>query len=114
MNPLGVPIGWAGGTDLNSIAEVRTEARYAVEAGFDSFWVSQIFGVDPIVALAAISADVKSLSEVGTSVVPLYGRHPLALAAQALTAQNKDASEVQERFDTVWSQADVTLSASRL
>jgi tetratricopeptide (TPR) repeat protein len=33
---------------------------------------------------------------------------------QALTAQNKDASEVQERFDTVWSQADVTLSASRL
>ena len=33
---------------------------------------------------------------------------------QALTAQNKDASEVQERFDAVWSQADVTLSASRL
>lgn len=87
MNPLGVPIGWAGGTGLNSIAEVRAEARFAAEAGFDSFWVSQIFGVDPIVALAAIAADVEPLTEVGTSVVPLYGRHPLALAAQARTAQ---------------------------
>lgn len=88
MNPLGVPIGWAGGTGLASVAEVRAEARFAVEAGFDSFWVSQIFGVDPIVALASITTDVESLDEVGTSVVPLYGRHPLPLAAQARTAQS--------------------------
>ena len=88
MSRLGVPLGWAGGTGLNSIAEVRAEAKYAVDAGFDSFWVSQIFGVDPIVALAAIAADVGALREVGTSVVPLYGRHPIALAAQARTAQS--------------------------
>lgn len=88
MNPLGVPIGFAGGTGLNSIAEVRNEARFAAEAGFDSFWVSQIFGVDPIVALAAIADECGVLSEVGTSVVPIYGRHPLALAAQARTAQD--------------------------
>ena len=86
-NQLGVPIGWAGGTGLNSIEAVRREAVFAVEAGFDSFWVSQIFGVDPIVALVAVAADVAQLAEVGTSVVPLYGRHPLALAAQARTAQ---------------------------
>lgn len=88
MNALGVPVGWAGGTGLASIEEVRSEARFAVDAGFDSFWVSQIFGVDPIVALAAIAADVEPLTEVGTSVVPLYGRHPMALAAQARTAQS--------------------------
>jgi 5,10-methylenetetrahydromethanopterin reductase len=88
MNVLGVPVGWAGGTGLTSIDQVRSEARYAVDANFDSFWVSQIFGVDPIVALAAIASEVKPLSEVGTSVVPLYGRHPLALAAQARTAQS--------------------------
>lgn len=88
MNPLGVPIGFAGGTGLNSIAEVRAEAKFAVEAGFDSFWVSQIFGVDPIVALAAVADECGSLAEVGTSVVPIYGRHPLALAAQARTAQD--------------------------
>lgn len=87
MNPLGVPIGFAGGTDLNSMAEVRAEAQFAADAGFDSFWVSQIFGVDPIVALAAIADQCGRFSEVGTSVVPIYGRHPLALAAQARTAQ---------------------------
>ncbi len=31
---------------------------------------------------------------------------------QALEAQGKDASEVQQRFDRVWAQADVTLTAS--
>jgi len=88
QNPLGVRLGWAAGTANNSIAEVRRQAAYAVDAGFDAYWISQIFGVDPIVALAAVADVVEPLSEVGTSVVPLYGRHPLALAAQARTAQS--------------------------
>jgi F420-dependent oxidoreductase-like protein len=87
VNALGVPVGWAGGTALNSIDDVRREVRFAVDAGFDSFWISQLRGVDPIVALTAVASDVEPLGEVGTSVVPLYGRHPLALAAQARTAQ---------------------------
>jgi len=32
---------------------------------------------------------------------------------QALKTQHKDASAVEARFNTVWSQADVTLTASR-
>ncbi len=87
-NPLGVPLGWAAGTAINSVEELRAEARFAVDAGFDALWVSQIFGVDPVVALAAVAADVEPLAEVGTSVVPIYGRHPLALAAMACTAQS--------------------------
>jgi 5,10-methylenetetrahydromethanopterin reductase len=87
-NPLGVPVGFAGGTDLRSVAQVRDEARWAASVGFDSFWVSQILGVDPIVALAAIGHEVPELTELGTSVVPLYGRHPMALGAQARTAQS--------------------------
>ncbi len=87
-NPLGVPLGWAAGTAINSIDELRAEARFAVAAGFDALWVSQIFGVDPVVALAAIASDAEPLAEVGTSVVPLYGRHPLVLAAMARTAQS--------------------------
>lgn len=88
QNGFGVPLAWAGGTGLTSIAEVRAEARYASDGGFDSFWVSQIFGVDPFVALAAIADDLGEIREVGTSVVPLYGRHPLAMAAQARTTQD--------------------------
>ena len=87
-NPLGVPLGWAAGTAINGIDELRAEAQYAVDAGFDALWISQIFGVDPVVALAAIAFDVEPLAEVGTSVVPIYGRHPLALAAMARTAQS--------------------------
>lgn len=87
-NPLGVPLGWAAGTAVNSIGQLQDEARFAAEAGFDALWVSQIFGVDPIVALASIAGDVAPLAEVGTSVVPIYGRHPLALAAMARTAQS--------------------------
>ncbi|MEM8620932.1 MAG: TIGR03564 family F420-dependent LLM class oxidoreductase [Actinomycetota bacterium] len=87
-NPLGVPLGWAAGTAINGIDDLRAEARYAATAGFDALWVSQIFGVDPVVALAAVAADVEPLAEVGTSVVPIYGRHPLVLAAMARTAQS--------------------------
>jgi 5,10-methylenetetrahydromethanopterin reductase len=87
-NELGVPVGFGVGTEMRSVREVRAQAVWAAEAGFDSFWVSQIFGVDPIVALAAIAGDIPTLREVGTSVVPMAGRHPLALAAQARTAQD--------------------------
>lgn len=87
-NPLGIPLGWAAGTAISSVDELRAEARYAASAGFDALWVSQIFGVDPVVALAAIASDAEPLAEVGTSVVPIYGRHPLVLAAMARTAQS--------------------------
>ena len=85
---LGVPIGFGAGTGLTGVDQVREQAQWAARSGLTSFWVSQILGVDPIVALAAVAADVPDPREVGTSVVPLAGRHPLALAAQARTAQN--------------------------
>jgi 5,10-methylenetetrahydromethanopterin reductase len=84
---LGVRWGYAGGTTLATVAETRDEALWAEQAGFDSFWVSQAAAVDPVVALAAIAGDT-ALGEVGTSVVPLYGRHPLSLAQAARTAQS--------------------------
>jgi 5,10-methylenetetrahydromethanopterin reductase len=85
---LGVQWGLAGGVALASIAEVRDVTRYAVQAGFDSLWISHANAVDPIVALAATAEVSAGLSEVGTSVVPLYGRHPIGLAQLARTAQS--------------------------
>ena len=84
----GIRWGLAGGTALASINEVREQARFADDAGFDSFWISHATGVDPIVALACIGSDFPGIGEVGTSVVPLYGRHPVGLAQLARTAQN--------------------------
>ncbi len=84
----GVRWGLAGGVALASIAEVRDVARYANAAGFDSLWISHSNAVDPIVALASVADDMAHLTEVGTSVVPLYGRHPIGLAQLARTAQS--------------------------
>ena len=85
---LGVRWGLAGGTVLRTVDEVRERARWAARTGFDSLWVSQAGAVDPVVALAAAAAECEPLSEVGTSVVPLYGRHPVAVAQMARTAQS--------------------------
>lgn len=84
----GIRWGLAGGTTLASIDEARAAARFAEDAGFDSFWISHAMGVDSIAALACIANDVGKIGEVGTSVVPLYGRHPVGLAQLSRTAQN--------------------------
>ncbi|MBT5896308.1 MAG: TIGR03564 family F420-dependent LLM class oxidoreductase [Rhodospirillaceae bacterium] len=84
----GMRWGLAGGTTLASINDARDAARFAEKAGFDSFWISHAMGVDPIVALACIGGDFPGIGEVGTSVVPLYSRHPVGLAQLARTAQN--------------------------
>ena len=88
LRGLGVRLGYSAGTGLSRAAEVRDEVAWADEVGFHSFWLSQIFGVDPLVALAAVGSSASRLEELGTSVVPLTGRHPLALAAQARTLQS--------------------------
>jgi len=82
---LGVGWGLAAGTAMSSVSEVSDLATWAADAGFGSFWVSQATAVDPLVALAAANPE---LEEVGTSVVPIYGRHPINLAQQALTTQS--------------------------
>ncbi len=58
----------------------------AEEQGFDSFWLEQIFGYDALTALAVAGTSTSTIG-LGTAVVPTYPRHPMMLAAQALTTQ---------------------------
>jgi F420-dependent oxidoreductase-like protein len=81
-----VRIGWNGGGHHHSLDSIRDEARRAAADGFASFWLSQITGPDALTALAAVATDAPGI-ELGTSIVPVYGRHPMILAAQALTVQ---------------------------
>jgi F420-dependent oxidoreductase-like protein len=69
-----------------SIEEVVQRAEEAVGAGAQSLWSSQIFGHDTLTMLALVSQRVPDV-RFGTSVVPVYPRHPTMLAAQALTVQ---------------------------
>ncbi len=56
------------------------------DAGFDTAWMSQIFGYDALTALAAVGREVGGI-RLGTAVVPTFPRHPVMLAGQALTVQ---------------------------
>jgi 5,10-methylenetetrahydromethanopterin reductase len=78
-------IGYFGGTiNDGTIDDVVVDARDAEAAGYSSYWVPQIFGHDALTVLAVVGREVPRI-ELGTSVVPTYPRHPMALAQQCLT-----------------------------
>jgi 5,10-methylenetetrahydromethanopterin reductase len=63
---------------------LRDQIRRAADEGFSSAWIANIFGLDALTALAVAGSQVPDI-ELGTAVVPVYPRHPAALAQQALT-----------------------------
>lgn len=75
-----------GDSPTTTIDQLVERARTAHEQGFDSFWMSQIFGYDALTVLAVIGREVPGI-HLGTGVVPTYPRHPMMLAQQALTVQ---------------------------
>lgn len=68
-----------------TFAEALAAAQRAEQAGLDSFWLPNIFSLEALTSLAAIGGHTERI-ELGTNVVPVYPRHPTALAQQALTA----------------------------
>ncbi len=73
-------------TEKGTVDELVADARDVAERGFTSYWTPQIFRLDAITALAVVAHEVPGI-ELGTAVVPTYPRHPMMLAAQALTTQ---------------------------
>jgi 5,10-methylenetetrahydromethanopterin reductase len=69
-----------------TVADLVADVTTAVERGFRSVWVPQIFGLDALTALAVVANEVPDVA-LGTAVVPTYPRHPMMLAAQARTLQ---------------------------
>ncbi|MEU9398883.1 LLM class F420-dependent oxidoreductase [Streptomyces sp. NPDC048242] len=61
-------------------------AQEAAAAGVRSAWFGQTFGADSPQLAAIVGREVPGL-EVGTSAIPVFGRHPLLVSSQALTAQ---------------------------
>ena len=66
--------------------DVAARLRKHADAGFASAWVAQVFGYDALTLLAVLGREVPDI-ELATGVVPTYPRHPMMLAAQALTTQ---------------------------
>lgn len=78
-------IGYFGGSiNDGTIDDVVAEARQAEADGFASYWAPNIFGHDALTVLAIVGREVPRI-QLGTSVVPTYPRHPMAIAQQCAT-----------------------------
>lgn len=82
---------------INGTGQVRrgdvsasiAHAQKAETDGFESYWLPEhpTGGVDALTMITVIGQAVTSM-ELGTAIVPTFPRHPMALAAQALTVNS--------------------------
>lgn len=63
------------------------DGRAAEDAGFTSFWIPQVPGYLDAMTAIALLGRLTGRIEIGTAVVPIQTRHPVAMAQQALTTQ---------------------------
>jgi 5,10-methylenetetrahydromethanopterin reductase len=77
-------LGWFAGSDAVSLDRAVERARAVHAAGFTTYWLPQVTGLDALVALAVVAREVPD-NRLATAVVPIQGRHPLPLALAALT-----------------------------
>lgn len=78
-----IGIFFGGPTDVER--QVEGIVRYEAD-GFDSVYMGSVTGTDAMTVLA-LAGQKTSRIELGTSIVPTYLRHPVAMAMQALTTQ---------------------------
>lgn len=81
---VGVALNTAGA--VNQVDASVLQAREAAAAGVRSAWFGQTFGADSPQLAAIVGREVPGL-QVGTSAIPVFGRHPLLVSSQAQTAQ---------------------------
>lgn len=86
-------MGLAGGMQIGMWIDEERPLPAVVDAvvdaerrGFARAWFGQRLGWDPLVVIAAIGDRAPRIG-LGTAVVVTWSRHPLTLAAEALTAQ---------------------------
>lgn len=84
---IGVMIGPERGRYGSKVDRMRRDAVWAEQAGLSSIWIPQIPDeFDALTAATLIGAETTRI-EVGTAVVPVQPRHPIALVQQALSVQ---------------------------
>ena len=84
---LGLMVGPERGRYASKVERMRADARWAEDAGLASVWVPQVPDEFDALTAAALVAEATTRIEIGTAVVPVQPRHPVALAQQALSVQ---------------------------
>ena len=84
---IGVMIGPERGRYSTKVDRLRADARWAEQVGLSTVWIPQIPDEFDALTAAALVGTETSRIEIGTAVVPVQPRHPIALAQQALSTQ---------------------------
>ena len=84
---LGLMVGPERGRYATKVERMTADATWAETAGFSSVWIPQIPDEFDALTAATVVGMGTSRIEIGTAVVPVQPRHPIALAQQALSVQ---------------------------
>jgi F420-dependent oxidoreductase-like protein len=84
---IGLMIGPERGRYRHKVAQLVADAASAEAAGFTSIWVSQVPGdFDAFTAITLMGQATERI-ELGTAIVPIQTRHPIAMAQETLSNQ---------------------------
>jgi F420-dependent oxidoreductase-like protein len=84
---IGLMVGPERARYRTKVGRLLTDVRWAENAGLATVWIPQIPDeFDALTAAALVGAETTRI-EIGTAVVPVQPRHPIALAQQALSVQ---------------------------
>ncbi len=84
---IGLMIGPERGRYRTKVERLQADARWAEEAGLATVWIPQIPDEFDALTAATVVGAVTDRIEIGTAVVPVQPRHPIALAQQILSVQ---------------------------
>jgi F420-dependent oxidoreductase-like protein len=84
---IGLMIGPERGRYRHKVRQLIADAQAAEQAGFASLWVPQIPGdFDAFTAITLMGHATERI-ELGTAVLPIQTRHPIAMAQESLSCQ---------------------------
>src|SRR5215470_17515147 len=87
MVRIGLMIGPERGRYRHKVAQLVADAEAAEKAGFSAIWVPQVPGdFDAFTAITLMGQATRRI-ELGTAIVPIQTRHPIAMAQATLSNQ---------------------------
>ncbi len=84
---IGLMIGAEKGRYREKVTRLIADAEAAERAGFSSIWVPQVPNDFDALTAIALMGRATARVELGTAVMPIQTRHPIAMAQQALSNQ---------------------------
>ena len=84
---LGLMVGPERARYATKVERMLRDAKWAEDNGLATVWIPQVPDEFDAMTAAALVAHETSRIEIGTAVVPLQSRHPIALVQQSLSTQ---------------------------